>query len=80
MRNHLSLSLSGSRVAADEKVTTYRVNSWVPEPRAAAKRDLYLGYLNTSPWMYFHPVSSWSSADSSSWAYLYYLQEKTEKN
>jgi hypothetical protein len=49
---------------------TYRVNSWVPEPREAANRDLYLGYLNTSPWMYFHPVSSWSSADSSSWAYL----------
>lgn len=28
---------------------TYRVNSWVPEPSEAANRDLYLGYLNTSP-------------------------------
>lgn len=27
----------------------YRVNSWVPEPSAAANKDLYFGYLNTSP-------------------------------
>jgi len=32
----------------DEQIT-YRVNSWVPEPRQAANRDLCLGYLNTSP-------------------------------
>lgn len=57
-------------------IITYSVNSWVPEPRQAAKRDLCFGYLNTSPCMYFHPVSSWSSADSSSWAYLYHRHER----
>lgn len=45
---------------------SYMANSWEPEPRAAANTDLYFGYLKTSPWMYFHPVSSWSSAVSSS--------------
>ena len=35
-------------IQPDERVT-YRVNSWVPEPRAAANREFDLGYLNTSP-------------------------------
>ena len=59
-----------------DRTITYSVNSWVPEPRQAAKRDLCFGYLNTSPCMYFHPVSSWSSADSSSWAYLYHRHRR----
>jgi hypothetical protein len=39
-------------------------------PRAAENKDLFLGNRKTSPWIYFHPDSSWSSAASSSWAYL----------
>ena len=52
------------------QILTYRANNCVPEPRHAEKSDLFFGNLKTSPWIYFHPVSSWSSADSSSWAYL----------
>lgn len=55
---------------------THRVKSCVPHPSAAANRELCFGNLKTSPWMYFHPVSSWSSAVSSSWAYL--LAEKSK--
>ena len=64
------------RQISNRPVQTHRVNNWVPDPSAAANRDLNLGNLNTSPWIYFHPVSSWSSADSSSCAYLFTIQTK----
>ena len=44
--------------------------SCVPTPMTAQKRLVNRGKRNTSPWMYFHPVSSASSAISSSFVYL----------
>lgn len=37
---------------------------YVPTPKMAAKRPVLPGNRNTSPWMYFHPDSSWSSPSS----------------
>lgn len=41
---------------------TAMVRIWVPVPTHAQNSDRCGGKRNTSPWMYFHPVSSWSSA------------------
>ena len=38
------------------------VRIWVPVPTHAQNSDRCGGKRNTSPWMYFHPVSSVSSA------------------
>ena len=40
---------------------TAMVRIWLPVPTHAQNSDRCGGKRNTSPWMYFHPVSSWSS-------------------
>ena len=42
--------------------------TWLPVPRKEQNRFLWGGNLNTSPWMYFHPVSSWSSSTATTTA------------
>jgi len=53
-----------------KRLEPHKARSCAPLPRTAQKRDLCGGNLNTSPWIYFHPVSSCSSAASSSREYL----------
>ena len=43
------------------KMQTESVSSWLPVPTKAQKTLRYGGKRKTSPWMYFQPVSSWSS-------------------
>jgi hypothetical protein len=52
------------------KTKSVIANSCVPVPMTAQNSDFARGNRKTSPWMYFHPVSSLSSATSSSLEYL----------